>query len=278
MDETPVAPAEAPSAPPAPLAPQAEPEPVAAPPEPAEGGEPGPEPEPSYSFKSLEELAEHEEVSGLIRQREEAALEKGRSETHSRMQPFLERQTKFYEDTATKVDGLFNAIKRAQRDGTLDADGLNNILEDHGDAINALRGVDAERGRWAGITQLVGVLGQQVGATDLAQRFATRITELSHSDQRYGDSDPHLWSDLTKALTKAAVDKALEDERPKIEKQIRERLQAEARANGRAASPPPAKVPSSAGGAKQDDRELLADPNTPIEKLMEIRARQRAAQ
>ena len=262
--ETPVSPDPQPTA--SPAATPAESAPVDAAPAPEtteeSGGEAEVEPTPEVL---LTNLAEH------VQEREKAARKEGRSETHSRMQPSIQRLEGDMKRINQGIQDFAGEFTEWREDPATDQKALDRLITKHRDTFDALGQVQLERGGWQGWAGFVNNLAAQSKNAELAQEFLPRLQHLAN-----GDSDDGFWPDLVEHLTDAAEKKGFEEGRKKGNKETTDRHAAEARDNGRQKEAPPPKVAAGAGGSGKSDAEKLLDPATPYSELVEIRQRQRA--
>lgn len=213
-----------------------------------EGTETPPEQPAWAGLSSREEVLELPEFKEHVSKREESARDEGRSETHRRMQPFLERQTGHIQQVAKNTQEMRDALLDLQDSGNIDVAELNKWLRRNSDTIAALNGVYGEAGKWAGVRGLLQQLSQAAGNPELVSRFDSRINEISHSNWDYGDPDPHIWGDMFKAFTASAVrpvQEKLDEAHAKIL-----RLETENNHLKRNGQPVAAAVTGTAGGAQ----------------------------
>lgn len=262
--ETPVSPDPQPTA--SPAATPAESAPVDAAPAPEtteEGG--GETPEAPSPEALLTNLAEH------VQEREKAAHKEGRSETHSRMQPSIQRMEGDIKRINQGIQDFAGEFTEWRDDPTTDQKALDRLITKHRDTFDALGQVQLDRGGWQGWAGFVNNLGTQSKDPALAQEFLPRLQHMMN-----GDSDDGFWPDLVEHLTDTARKESKEEGRKLGNKETTDRLAAEARDNGRQKEAPPPKVAAGAGGGGTSDAEKLLDPATPYSELVEIRQRQRA--
>ena len=243
-------------------------------PAPAEGGEPtgGDGDGTPTPAAQLTALAEH------VKEREKAATEKGRSETHSRMQPFLQQQTghlrRIDESTATIAEELVTLKERAEdpEDTSVSMKDYNALLTKHKEMFPALSEQKYTAGWWGGLSNMVGAIGKHLGDDKIVEQFTPRFQAVANND-----SDPTIVEDFVDAITAAAVKAALETDRPKTAKQARDNQAAEIRQMARNGTPPPAASAGNAGGAKRtvkDIEKMTAEQiaEIPKDELMAIMA------
>ena len=101
----------------------------------------------------------------------------------------------------------------------------------------------------------------------LQEQVAGRTPDMTFSDRFY------------KLITKSAVDKATKEVSDRLGKVADTQRERERRTNNRKDSPQAADVAGrgAAGGDGRTDAELKVDPTTSVEKLIEIRQRERRA-
>ncbi len=213
-----------------------------------EGAPPeGEEPKgPAWSeAKDLDSLVAVEEVAQHIEGRETAAFDRGRSETHSRMQPFLQKQ----EETLGSIDktmGQFaKSWNRMVKDGALTKDDIGDLLENNEGAFAALAGVHQDAGMWQGIGQVVERVGSVLNDNGLAHEFVGRVQNL-----RKGLQDPTFVEDFVEKVAEAKT-KPIRDQLKEANANIL-RLENEAKQAGRTETPPPAKTSGRSSGKAPD--------------------------
>lgn len=241
------------------------------PPEGEERQETEEEPPPWASVREADALLEHEQVAPLIQERMTEAEKRGLSQAQSRMQPYLQRQEQLLGSINDSLQKFAREHNRLARSEDIDQEKLGLLIEDNREVFDTLRGVAVQHGRITGVQEAVTSLLTTGGAGDRTQEFQRRIANVQQ-----GLSDETFFDDLREALTKGAVAQAKEKWEKEQTKLRETREQAEARANGRSEQKPPAKPQGGGAGKQRSDAEILADPNTPVEKLIEIRNRQKA--
>ncbi len=229
-----------------------------------EGG--GEEPTPD---QLLTNLAEH------VQEREQAkhaeGKKEGASETHTRMQPFLQRREKAMDHINQGIKDFASDFSEWREDPTTDIKALDRLITKHKDTFETLGQVQLEQGGWQGWAGFLNNISAQFKSPELAQEFLPRLQHMMQ-----GDSDEGFWPDFYERVTDTARKEGFEEGRKKGNKETETRLAAEARANGRSGEAPPPKVAAGAGGGGKSDTEKLLDPATPYLELVEIRQRQRA--
>ncbi len=200
----------------------------------------------------LTNLAEH------VQEREQAkhaeGKKEGQSETHSRMQPSIQRLGSTLKDINQGVQDFASDFSEWREDPAADTKGLDRVLTKHKSTFEAMGQVQLERGGWDGWGGFVNNLGLQSKDTGLAQEFLPRLQHMAN-----GDSDDGFWPDLVERLTDTARKEGFEEGRKKGNKETETRLAAEARANGRKEEAPPAKVTAGAGGGGGGSYSNLAE-------------------
>lgn len=246
--------------------PEAEPKPTGG--EPGAGGEPQQpaegEPQPSgwwTSMESPEALWEHEEAKSRLTESDREGFKRGRSETQQRMQPFLQQQTKHLSSIDGSVQTFvreFNKVTRAKDasgDLIFEPQALSDFLHEHDSTFDALKGVHQEAGKWLGAKGVVAEMSKALDDSGFYTEFADRLEGMSQ-----GMTDPTLFPDIVERITASAKEQWIKTERPKLEKQVRERMEAEGRAADRNEGRPPAKpVGGGGGGGEKPYAERLPD-------------------
>ena len=229
---------------------------------------------PAWASLAPDEVLEHEDFSPLLEGRAAEARQSGKDETYAQMQPFLRRQEAQSGQVVDGLRGINEALKRAQRDSTITPEQLGDLMTDHEKTFETLRGLDANRGFWSGVNELVGALSQAGKTPEVVTAFQNRVWEFSTADKANGNPDPQLWGDLLKAFTKGATE-PLKADLAEAKATVK-RLEAEAKQTKTNSQPAPTTVAGAGGGGGgKSDTELKADPNTPIDVLKKIRDRER---
>lgn len=217
-------------------------------PAPAEGGEPtGDDGGTPDAASQLTALAEH------VQEQKDAAHKSGRKEAQSRMQPEMQRQAQLLagidQATSETSSALIDLRDAAQEEGggPVSLKEFDKLLTKHAATINTLGGIDQQRFGVAGWVGMVNDLGIEAGVENMNEQFSERLTGLMKQVP-----DPTVIPDIVDAITDAKVKAALEKERPKWEKQVRENMAAESRNEQRNGQPAPAK-PTGGGGGKPPD-------------------------
>lgn len=249
---------------------EAQPAPAIAPEEVTAEAETGAEEEaPAWtSVKDREGLREH--VQPFLEEAERKGYEHRSEEFDKYAQPYLQQQSQRINDLNAGLGRLLkglDGLNKAVKEGVLDTDTFTEWTEAHDHTFKAMAGLMQKPWEFNGAKRLMVTLADAAGDQTLAQPFMRRLDVLAS-----GVPDPNLFHDLIKKLSsKASADakKPLEDKIARLEAQIEQR-----KVEGRREEGPNLTPGVGAGG--RSDAELLADPNTPIEKLKEIRARQKA--
>ena len=204
------------------------------------------EPTPEQLLTTLAEHVQERETAKYTEGRKEGA-----SETHSRMQPFLQRQETAMKSINQGVTDFASDFSEWREDPASDTKGLDRVLTKHKDTFEALGQVQLDRGGWNGWGGFVNNLGLQSKDTGLAQEFLPRLQHMAN-----GDSDDGFWPDLHERLTDTARKEGFEEGRKKGTKETEVRHAAEARDNGRQKEAPPAKVAAGAGTGKRTVKDI----------------------
>ncbi len=254
MIDTPQAPAESPEAEVKPdLASEAPETTAAAPPEPkpetVDGEEAGAEDQPSAPWwqdeavDTEETLYNHESLKALREASDQESFRRGRSDTHKRMQGFLQDQTKGISSIDSNIQQFVADFRNLLEDSEKDTvKGLSRLLRDNKDTFAALQGLHQQGAWWVGKRDVVADIGKALDNGDLSLEFGPRFERLSQ-----GDADPTIYTDLVEIIVASAKESWEKTERPKIEKQVKTRLEAQARDKARQAGSPPVK-PKGGGG------------------------------
>lgn len=221
-------------------------------PESTDGEEAGAEDQPTTpwwreeTIESEEGILAHESLQPILEERDNKSFKRGRSETHGRMQGFLETQTTLIKSIDVGIQQFVTDWQDLQEDADKDTvKGLNRLLRTHKPVFDSLRGLHQEGGRWSGAKGIVAELGSITGDPTLFTEFGPRLDHLSQ-----GDTDPSLFSDLLSSITKSAQEAWEKVERPKLEAQIKKRLEAQARNTTRQDKKPPVKPAGGGGGTE----------------------------
>ena len=239
------------------------------PPEPAaqaEGVEESVEPTVAWAdTPDIDGLFEVEEVKARHTKGVQEAHDQAYSEVQGHMQPAVQANKQTLDQINIATESIRTTLDRAAEDGALDKRAVEDLLRTHRGEFAALNQQYQTIGYWEGVKQYVtSLLG------DAAPTFLTRLERMQQNVP-----DPMLASDMQKSLRAQGHKEGHEEGYRKGLKENRdaaaERKKLEAR-QGQGANLAPG---SPAGGA--DDNKRLLDPATPIDEIMEIRARQKAA-
>lgn len=229
-------------------------------------GDGGKEVEPNPE-QLLTTLAEHVQERETVKYTE--GRKEGASETHSRMQPAIQRLGSTLKDINQGVTDFASDFSEWREDPAADTKGLDRVLTKHKSTFEAMGQVQLERGGWDGWGGFVNNLGLQSKDTGLAQEFLPRLQHMAN-----GDIDDGFWPDLVEHITDAARKEGFEEGRKKGNKETEVRHAAEARANGRKDEAPPAKVAAGAGAGKRTAKDIEKMTATQVAEipLEELRA------
>ena len=229
------------------------------------------------SIADASAVLEHDDIRPLVEEGKAAAsktsYDTAYADVQARLQPIYSKNRETLDGISTTADDILTQIRRAREDNALDGRALEDLFRHHRPALDALRGVQ--------VSETVGnVLG------DLAQRFGFTISPdvvMNYEDWKAGKSEDKAFlngfiEDVKRNLGGDVLTKAEAEEMAakRSKKDLDEYKAANAASQqARGGEPHGALAPGSPAGGKSD-KELLADPSTPVSKLMEIRARQRA--
>ncbi len=249
-----------------------------------EGEVPGAEPAPfasiaGTSIADASAVLEHDDIRPLVEEGKAAAsktsYDTAYADVQSRLQPIYSKNRETLDDITAANEDILTQIRRAREDNVLDVRALEDLFRHHRPALDALRGVQ--------VSETVGnVLG------DLAQRFGFTISPdvvMNYEDWKAGKSEDKAFlngfiEDVKRNLGGDMLTKVeAEDMAAKRSKKDLDEYKAAnaAAQQAQGGTPVGALAPGSPAGGRSE-KELLADPATPIETIMQIRARQRAAQ
>ena len=204
------------------------------------------EPQPSNWWTSLESeeaLWGHEDAKSRLEESDGEGFKRGRSETQQRMQPFLQKQTQHLSAIDSSVKKIVQAFNRVVKSEDADPQAVKDILDEYSTTFDALRGVHQEAGKWAGAKGVVAEMSNALEDSGFYTEFSGRLESMSQ-----GMTDPTLFPDIVERITASAKEQWMKTERPKLEKQVRERLEAEMRARERGNGKPPAQPAGGGGG------------------------------
>lgn len=267
----------------APAAPTEAPQEPAAPAEGAEGvTEPTVEAPPWANVtaeQGIDALFEVEDVKAFHEGAKQKARDEGYQTLQSHMQPTLQANQQQLTSIGEAADSILTSLSKAHREGALTDEAVSDLMRQHKGAFAALNGTYQAAGYWEGVRQYVQGIAQASGDMGLALPFIERLNRMQYSTQadpitgeRKPVGDPAFLPDFVKKVTEKAHK---EGDDAGYKRGLKEGKSAKA-----AQQPvgPGAGVlaPGSPAGGRSED-EILKDPTTPVEQLMEIRARQKAA-
>ncbi len=193
-----------------------------------------------------DELLRHEEFAPRIAEREVAAQDKGRTEALETMR----ESHQAHEERLNAIDGkvgrfmgAFNKLTKGENPITVEA--LSDLMEEHSEAFDALRGVGQELGKWSGAAGLVNGLAEAIKSEEFGSKFRSRLSKMQR-----GLTDPTLFSDMASAIAGEAK-KPLQDELKELKAQV-ERVEVEKKTLERNGTQPPADIAGKGGGRKID--------------------------
>ena len=232
--------------------PEAAPGPEAAPSE-GEPEAPGTEVEPPTpawaKTASLEELFDLGEVKSRLEERDKGVLERGQQEgakeTQRRLQPILQKHEAHLASINKGLGEFVTSWNRLAKNGALDKDAIEELIEGHETTFNALRGVYAEQGHWGGVDGTIAEMLNSAGVSDRHPEFQQRLDNL-----RNGLSDPTVVGDLLDVLVEAKLKQERERWEKEEGKQVAERVEATIRAEKRSAEKPPAEPKGGGAGGR----------------------------
>lgn len=270
----------------APAAPAETPQEPAAP---AEGAEEVTEPTveaPAWANVTAEQgidaLFEVEDVKAHHERKLQEARDEGYQTLQSHMQPTLQANQQQLAQIGEASEAILARLNKVTREGALDEDAISTLLREHKGAFAALNGAYQAVGYWEGIRQYVQGLTQASGDLGLSQPFVERLSRMQHSTrtdpitgERQPVADPTFLPDFYKKLSAKARQEGYDEGHTKGLKESKAAQAASQQVQGAKGAGPNLAPGSPAGG--RSDAELLKDPTTSVEKLIEIRARQRAA-
>ncbi len=271
--EAPVTPLqEEPQTDPAVKADEPQPAPEAAPEKPPEkveaGAEKKVEPPAWASITEVEGLREH--VQPLLEESERRGYEKRSGEFDQYAQPYLQQHSQqgnnINAGVGRMLKGLEGLSKAAKSGETVDGDALSEWFDAHEDTLKAVTGQMQLPWEFNGAKRLLVSLADAVGDQSLATPFMGRLDMMASSVP-----DPNLFTDFVKKVSS----KAVADATKPLEEKVTSLTAANEELKRRVTKGPD--ITPKGGGSTEDDQKLLLDPNTPIEKIKEIRARQKLA-
>jgi len=244
-----------------------------APSEPAVEGEQPPETEGETYESWLEHLesspALKEAHESTTRARDKDIAKEQYRKFQSSIQPAIDRWSQHSVQTRETLGQMYSKVQKATNDGTLDTDVMQELFQQYKPAMEAFNG----QMWWEGSHYILSTIGKVMEDDSLANEYLGRLYRMA-TDNR---ADPDFASDLMERIAEPLVEKKLQEaEKRGYERGLKAGKSANVE-NTRAASrkgQKPDLTEKARGG--RSDREILADPTTPIQTLVEIRARQRA--
>ena len=187
----------------------------------------------------------------------------------SAIQPAIDRWSQHSVQTRETLGQMYSKVQKATNDGTLDTDVMQELFQQYKPAMEAFNG----QMWWEGSHYILSTIGKVMEDDSLANEYLGRLYRMA-TDSRV---DPDFASDLMERIAEPLVEKKLQEaEQRGYERGLKAGKSANVE-NTRAASrkgQKPDLTEKARGG--RSDRDILADPATPIQTLVEIRARQRA--
>ena len=222
---------------------------------------------------SIDDLWDHERLGDRKEQIKTEATTQGRLQAQQELAPLIEGGTQEFGRLTQQMRSLLGRFNKAANDGTLDENAVSSLLADHGEVFATLNRV-TDQGfqsqlKNTAYEEFLTALAQDMNDVSLAGDFRGRLPYAARG------MDKEFIPDLRKRIiSKVATDaeekgyqRGLTENRGAASE--RERLESR---QGQGANLAPG---SPAGG--RSDEELKLDPNTPVETLREIRARERLA-
>jgi uncharacterized protein YhaN len=189
------------------------------------------------------------------------------------MQPHLQRTSQSLSNIDTSMKAMRTQVADMVEDGVLDEKAARRLRDEAPQLFQDYNAYLQNVGRTGGQLDAVDALLNAAGANMPEAR--TRLEAILNE----GNVDPTFADDVAEAIGKAAVAKAREKWEKEHAKTVDDNAVARAKAELRKEQnpePPAEPTGGAGGGTSKSDKDMLLDPNTPVEKLMEIRARQRA--
>jgi uncharacterized protein YhaN len=189
------------------------------------------------------------------------------------MQPHLQRTSQSLSNIDTSMKAMRTQMADMVEDGVLDEKAARRLRDEAPQLFQDYNAYLQNVGRTGGQLDAVDALLNAAGANMPEAR--TRLEAILNE----GNVDPTFADDVAEAIGKAAVAKAREKWEKEHAKTVDDNAVARAKAELRKEQnpePPAEPTGGAGGGTSKSDKDMLLDPNTPVEKLMEIRARQRA--
>ncbi len=187
----------------------------------------------------------------------------------SAIQPAIDRWSQHSVQTRDTLGQMYTRIQKAANDGTLDSDVMQELFQQYKPAMEAFNG----QMWWEGSHYVLSLIGKVMEDDSLANEYLGRLYRMA-TDNRV---DPEFASDLMERIAEPLVEKKIQEaENRGYERGLKAGKSTNIE-NARAAL---------RKGQKPDliekvrdvrsERDILADPTTPVQTLVEIRARQRA--
>ena len=236
----------------------------------APDAEASPETPPEHNW---DEVWEHEELKTRRETVRESAHGEGRLQGLQEATAASDESMQSFDKLTRQVGAVLGRLNKAASDGALDAAGVSQLLSEHQETFFVLnKALDKEfQGQYGhvGYSELLKEMGEGLENPSLLADFEKRLPLAARR------IDKRLASDLRKWLTSKVETDAYERGRKKGLADAKAAQAAAQQVKGAKGTGPNLAPGSPAGG--RSDAELLKDPTTSIEKLMEIRARQKAA-
>lgn len=226
-----------------------------------------------HSVGSDGELFEHENFKGHRETLRETALSEGRLQAQQELAPLMEGSSQEFAKFTQQLRSLYGRLNQAASEATMDEAAVDRLIAAHPDAFEAMnravnKGYQEQLGGMA-YSNFLTALAQDMNDFQLVGEFSPRLAYAARG------MDKKFVPDLRKRIVGAVETEAYERGRKKGLEDARG-AQAAAQQVQQATGTGPNLAPGSPAGGRSD-KELLADPSTPVSTLMEIRARQRAA-
>ena len=193
---------------------------------------------------------------------------KGMSEAQSRLQPMLQRYTQAAAGSLQALQEIDKGMKQLVKEGTLDNETYQELLKTHSGWQNLI-GLTHEQGTYAGAKNLMYLMAQKLDNAELYSNYASRVDAA----QLGSDTAEAIAADYLDAVVEAAEKKAEERGYKRGLKAGKEGTVEQFKEQSRTGKGPD--MAPKKGGPGRSDRELMLDPNTPIDTLEAIRTRQR---
>ena len=238
----------------------------------AEGAEAAPSPDDSWrKAESIDDVLKHEAFAVPWKDREEEGYQRGRAANEKVLQHINAQNGRIGKVNSASEAFLkgWETVTAAVKAGDLDVADAQRFKDDNKEMFDAMSGIYQEGGRWEGIQSVIEAVADAAGdkgmLTDLAQRINDVRTNVV-------ETDPTFYTDFVDRVVTAKT-KPLTDEITELKAKA-ERLEGEVKQAERKADGGPAPEQATGGLSKTtSDRDLKLDPNTPVEKLIEMRRR-----